>query len=250
MAKRPQPKPQSPPADQGPAGGVAAATAPPVAPPIPSQAGAASDEGAGAEGSGPHAGDQASSVSSDQHAELNANASGEADRSHQSDRASNDTESERTDAPAGASASAGAEAPGPSPTQALAVEFAMGDVVELDMGLDLGAVSREHLLEGMRRMSGLSQEEWAGLSPETLDEVERIAVDAFAASATAVKQIIVIVRAAADPDRVEITVRSRDGKPFRRAGFAFGADWRTVQATPDQVMAIKADPGLQLKADA
>jgi hypothetical protein len=45
-----------------------------------------------------------------------------------------------------------------------------------------------------------------------------------------------------------IEVRSRDGKPFRRAGFTFGDLWVLVEATAEQLQRLKADPGLQVRS--
>ena len=51
-------------------------------------------------------------------------------------------------------------------------------------------------------------------------------------------------------DLEELEVRSRDGKPFRRAGFQFGDAYQLVKATADQAAAIRADRrGCQIKGE-
>lgn len=54
--------------------------------------------------------------------------------------------------------------------------------------------------------------------------------------------------AAAEGDLVEIQARSRDGKPFRRAGHVFGADFTTYLVSEDALARIRADRGIVLKA--
>lgn len=46
----------------------------------------------------------------------------------------------------------------------------------------------------------------------------------------------------------EIEAKSRDGKPFRRAGHVFGADFATYLVTEDALARILADRGIVLKA--
>lgn len=50
-----------------------------------------------------------------------------------------------------------------------------------------------------------------------------------------------------DIDLVEIEVRSRDGKAFRRSGFDWSADYRTVHVTIDVAERLAADPNLLVK---
>lgn len=51
-----------------------------------------------------------------------------------------------------------------------------------------------------------------------------------------------------EADVVEIQARSRDGKPFRRAGHVFGADFATYLVSEDALARIRADRGIVLKA--
>lgn len=51
-----------------------------------------------------------------------------------------------------------------------------------------------------------------------------------------------------DDGFTEIEARSRDGKPFRRAGQVFGADFATYLVTEDELARIRADRGIVLKA--
>lgn len=50
-----------------------------------------------------------------------------------------------------------------------------------------------------------------------------------------------------DADLVEITARSRDGKPFRRGSVAWTGDFKTVAVTPAVAERIAADPNLVVK---
>lgn len=50
-----------------------------------------------------------------------------------------------------------------------------------------------------------------------------------------------------DVELVEITARSRDGKPFRRAGLAWSDTYRTVHVPADVAEKLAGDPNLLVK---
>lgn len=53
---------------------------------------------------------------------------------------------------------------------------------------------------------------------------------------------------AGEGDLVEISAKSRDGKPFRRAGHLFGPDFETYRVTVEAEKRIRADAGIVVKA--
>jgi len=101
--------------------------------------------------------------------------------------------------------------------------LAVGDLTDLAV-----AASPEDAAQALTRMTSLG---------------ESLAVDFNLAAMRLAER-----KELATGDLVELEVRSRDGKPFRRAGFLFGDAYQTVHATPAQAEAIRADRGCQVKA--
>ena len=62
------------------------------------------------------------------------------------------------------------------------------------------------------------------------------------------QRILALAAGATDPELVTIEARSRDGKPFRRAGHLFTDAFKSFSVTPDQFELIRADAGILVKA--
>ncbi|MFN3582610.1 hypothetical protein [Phenylobacterium sp.] len=161
-------------------------------------------------------------------------------------------------------ATSGAEAPGgaaPVPADAASVRIsetageAGGDSTAAQASGGAAAPVSAGPAEGeleaeARLMADLGGEVWAGLPATVRQDLAGLVHSLHEHTAATVAKIRAIAAEATDPELVEVEVRSRDGKPFRRAGLAFSGAFQPYRVTPAQLAAIQADPGLVLKEPA
>lgn len=104
----------------------------------------------------------------------------------------------------------------------------------------------EDLEELIGQAAGLTKAEWDDL-PEA---VRGQAVDAMRvqilAGFDALRSVVELVTAPI-AETEEVTAKSRDGKPLRRAGHVWTDKYLTVPLTPDQAKVVRNDPNLLLK---
>lgn len=217
-----------------------------------SQAGAPLSEGGGAEAL-PLAGDQAAAKSPA--------ASGEGVASVSTAASSNDTSSEQQQAPPADLAAGGDERSieplrgrawgrlGVALRDDIVLEGSASLPAEIEILAGLEPMPLGHLVEMTFVMSGASPEAWNGLASNVRDELLHLALDVARTNA----ELVALVRqrvALATAADVTLTVKSRDGKPFRRCGHLFTGDFRPVSVTAEEAEIIKADPGLIVEGEA
>lgn len=97
-------------------------------------------------------------------------------------------------------------------------------------------------------LTGLSIEELGSLSDDSRARLVSMVLavrEQFEAAAEKVRAAAHAMLAGGD--LFDIEARSRDGQPFRRAGFKFGATWQKLSVTVDQLQVLEAERAIQLR---
>lgn len=112
--------------------------------------------------------------------------------------------------------------------------------------IGLGHVPRDAVFEAAAGLAELDYDGWHAEPEDLRARAAQLALACLRHSSAVSIEIRALFALKAE-GLVEVTAKSRDGKPYRRAGHVWTADFQTLPVAADLVLRIRQDPGLLVK---